>query len=84
MHVHDQHAALFIITHRFLPQYRHVMPFVLEGQSATHAHYREIIDEHARHLGDNQGNDGRASGNATRALKAVRSAKAPQLGYRVY
>lgn len=31
------------------------MPFIMQGQRETHEHYQEIIDEHARHLADNQG-----------------------------
>ena len=38
---------------RFLPRYRNIMSFILDGQSQTHRHYQEIIDNHQ--LPDNQG-----------------------------
>ncbi|KAI9561435.1 phm [Daphnia sinensis] len=47
----------FLPVLRFLPRYRNIMSFIIDGQVATHRHYQEIIDDHERQLNqyaDNQ------------------------------
>jgi hypothetical protein len=40
---------------RFLPSYRKIMSFILDGQAETHRHYQEIIDQRQLNLSANQG-----------------------------
>jgi hypothetical protein len=40
---------------RFLPSYRKIMSFILDGQAETHRHYQEIIDQRQLNLSTNQG-----------------------------
>lgn len=50
-------VCLISTLHRFLPRYRNIMSFILDGQKETHRHYQEIIDDHQ--LPDNQGHSSR-------------------------
>lgn len=42
---------------RFLPRYRHIMSFIVDGQSETHRHYQEIIDQRQLNLFNNADNN---------------------------
>nr|CAH0109539.1 unnamed protein product [Daphnia galeata] len=47
----------FLPVLRFLPKYRHIMSFILDGQSETHRHYQEIIDQRQLNLFNNADNN---------------------------
>ncbi|EFX85499.1 phm, putative ecdysteroid 25-hydroxylase, ecdysone biosynthesis [Daphnia pulex] len=47
----------FLPVLRFLPSYRKIMSFILDGQAETHRHYQEIIDQRQLNLSANQGPD---------------------------
>ena len=40
-----------------MPRYRHIMSFIVDGQSETHRHYQEIIDQRQLNLFNNADNN---------------------------